>query len=197
MFFYFVEKLRDHKTIQTVSALCIQSRLPACSTAVVRAAWEMEVQVRQALVLECGGLVHLLTTEDVHGIPMIKVHPQQRWLRPLAGERGVDLPGPQLSAVIGMVVQSIRKRIHEVRVRSGQAGAAKAEDIKANFNEARTFVGLGDSDSETEEDKEKEPPAKKQRRRVGQRNAPSKAHTSDLVVPCACFSSCRTDDTKQ
>ena len=127
----------------------------------------MELEVRQALVLECCGFLHVLTTEDVHGIPMIKIHPQQRWLRPLAGERGADLSKPQLAAAIGMAMQSIRQRIHEERVRSGQAVAAKVEDLKTSSDEARTFVGLGASETEEENetDTQKEPPARKRRAR--------------------------------
>ena len=157
-----------------------------------RAAWEMDVQVRQALVLECCGTLHVLKPEDVHGIPMITIHAQQQgWLRPLAGTRGPDLSKQQLAAAIGMAMQSVRERIHEERVRSGQEFEAKAEDLKASSKDARTFVGLGASETEEENDTDtpqEEPPARKRRRR---RSKPavaySKAHRSYFVVLCACL----------
>ena len=148
----------------------------------------MDVQVRQALVLECCGTLHVLKPEDVHGIPMITIHAQQQgWLRPLAGTRGPDLSKQQLAAAIGMAMQSVRERIHEERVRSGQEFEAKAEDLKASSKDARTFVGLGASETEEENDTDtqKEPPRKRRARRL--KTAYSKAHRSYFVVLCACL----------
>ena len=148
-----------------------------------------ELEVKQALVVECGGVQQVLTTEDVEGIPMVKINPQQAWIRKLLVEKGgaelssAELSRAELSAAIGMAMQEIRQRIQEARVQSGQADATQLEDLLARASVARTLIGLGESESEEEyrEAEQKQPPTKKMRGQ-GSKTAPLQATISIYFV---------------
>ena len=142
----------------------------------------VQLEVKEVLAVESGGFQHVITTELVEGIPMVKINPQQVWLRKLWVARGSqDLSAPELTSAVTLAMQALRRSIHEARVRAGLADTAKLEDLVVRVNLAANLIGVGQSDSE-EEDEEldpKQPPTKKLR---GQNSkiAPLQAHTSTV-----------------
>ena len=142
----------------------------------------VQLEVKEVLAVESGGFQHVITTELVEGIPMVKINPQQVWLRKLWVARGSqDLSAPELTSAVTLAMQALRRSIHEARVRAGLADTAKLEDLVVRVNLAANLIGVGQSDSEEEDDEleSKQPPSKKLR---GQNSkiAPLQAHNSTV-----------------
>ena len=138
-------------------------------------------QIKQSLVIECGNFNHVLTTEEIDGIPMVKINPQERWLRKFwVGRGAADLSASELSAAIGMAMQGLRRSIQEARVQAGMADSAQVEELVARATMVQKMVGLGDSDSEEDGDVDPGQPATKKPRGQNPKPTPLQAETSTV-----------------
>jgi hypothetical protein len=141
-------------------------------------------QIKQSLVIECGNFNHVLTTEEIDGIPMVKINPQERWLRKFWVGRGgaADLTPAELSAAIGMAMQGLKRSIQEARVQAGLADSAQLQELVARASLAQKMIGLGDSESEENGDVDPGQPATKKPRGQNPKPTPLQAETFSHTV---------------
>ena len=147
-------------------------------------------QIKQSLVIECGNFNHVLTTEEIDGIPMVKINPQERWLRKFWVGRGgaADLTPAELSAAIGMAMQGLKRSIQEARVQAGLADSAQLQELVARASLAQKMIGLGDSESEENGDVDPGQPATKKPRGQTPKPTPLQAETFSHTVQYSKYS---------